>query len=84
MEKRGELYALMQRAFESAAPYLADFNKVRELINRVLSNVNSIEELYEEIRQLMLGTRDVEFRTDLRILLNMLEKEISRLVKEDG
>ncbi|RLE55516.1 MAG: hypothetical protein DRJ26_00730 [Candidatus Methanomethylicota archaeon] len=69
---------LVKRAFESAAPYLSKPSYIKTLIEDIILKNASIEDLIHTIEKLSLEEKEIQIRTDFRIFLNALKRELGK------
>ena len=70
---------LVHLAFENIAAHIANLEALRNLVESLLSRVNSIQEFIEELNSWM-ESAEVTMRTDIRILFN----EIQRIKRKES
>jgi len=75
---------ILWKAFENAAPYFSDIKRMKNIVKSKINNITSINEVLQVIRNMIINEKDIEIRTDLKILLNEIKKEIARMGKEYG
>jgi len=75
MEGVEELKTIVFEAFRNAAPHLCEPSKIRGLLEEVVNQATSLDEIIGILQEDM-GKRSVATeRTDLKILLLFLERE---------
>lgn len=78
MEGVEEFKAAIFDAFRSAAPHLCEPSRIRELLEEVVKQARSIEGAIAKLQEEMAKCSAATERTDLKILLLFLEKELRK------
>jgi len=61
-------------AYHESAPYICNVKWFREIVERMVKEASSVDELKIRIRQLSKDERDLSKKNDLKIYLMYLEK----------
>jgi len=70
---------IVERAFEDAAPYLSNSSYLRKRIGEIVSKVRKIDELLKAIEEACFEEKETQIRTDFRIFLNALRRELQKM-----
>lgn len=74
------LRAIILDAFRSAAPHLCEPSKIKEVIEELVERADSIKKIIDELQRRIIECCDVTRKTDLKIFLMFLEKEVARRI----
>ncbi len=64
-------------SFERTAPYISNLSEMKRLLNDLILEVSSVADILGKLSERM-NTVDVTMKTDIRILLNDLERSLRK------
>ncbi|MEM1657732.1 MAG: hypothetical protein QXK94_01690 [Candidatus Jordarchaeales archaeon] len=79
MKNSSELEVVVFNVFKNAFPHLCEPSKIRELLEKVVKQTVSIEELMFKLQEEERQCSSATYKTDLKILLFYLEKDLRKL-----
>lgn len=77
-QQAGPNVSAVWKAMAEALPYLANAAKVRVFLDDWCVGAKNVSDVVERVRKFISACTDITLRTDMRIILNYLEKSLQK------